>query len=153
MGHLRCAEPPWTTWRRVREFHVDYAIENVDHDAHVRFFSEREVLVSLPPNEGSRTHKYNHCIVALASSAARCASERAEWWPLGDGRWSVEDTVLSTKATQLIDVTRGKSWTIDKDNEAVWWHPMMDACSPGKIMFRREDKANVRAGILTLADP
>jgi hypothetical protein len=152
-GHLQCAEPPWTTWRRVRDFHVDVAIDNVDGDAHIRFFSEREVLLSLPPNEGLRSHKYNHCIVALASSAARCASERAEWWPLGDGRWSIELAVISTKPTQLIDVTRGKSWATGKDTQAVWWQPKKDACKPGEIVLQREDKADVRAGRLTLPDP
>ena len=150
MGYLQCADLPWTTWRRVREFHVDYAISHVDDDVRVRFFSEREALVSLPPNEGSSMHRYNHCIVALASSAARCVSDRAEWWPLGDGRWSLEHTVLTKKAAQLIDVTGGKSWTIDKDTRAVWWRPKMDACLPNKVVLRRVDMADVNAGTLTL---
>jgi hypothetical protein len=136
----------------VHDFHVDVAIDNVDQDAHVRFFSEHEVLLSLPPNDGMRGRKFNHCVVALASSAARCTGDRAEWWPLGDGRWSVEITLVTRKPTQLIDVKRGKAWTIGEDTRAVWWEPRTDPCSPGKIVLQRADKADVRAGTLAFPD-
>jgi hypothetical protein len=61
--------------------------------------------------------------------------------------------VITKRPPELIDVVRGKSWSIGQDTHAVWWQPRTDACNPGKIVLQREDKAEVRAGTLAFPEP
>jgi hypothetical protein len=149
---LRCAESAWTGWRHVRDFSVDGPLDMIDLDAQVKFFSEREVLISLPSrNEPSNRIKYSHCIVALETAAARCTpNAHPAWYPLGDGRWVVEHTLISAAPPHLIDVVHGRSWAIGDDSQAVWWKPQPHARVPGTIVLKRLDMADVRAGTLIL---
>ena len=151
-GKLLCAESPWITWRYVRDFSVNGPLEVLDKDVQVRFFSNREVVVSLPPSkEPTQNEKYRHCLVSLDTATAQCApNARPEWFPLGDGRWLVEATAVSVAPARLSDVVRARSWAIGDDNNAFWWEPHHDSRAPGTLVFQREDKAEVRAGRVVL---
>jgi hypothetical protein len=155
-GRLLCAEPPWTVWRHVRDFSLNGPFDGFDEEARLRFFSEREVVVSLPPSKApTQNERYRHCIVSLDTATARCTpNSRPEWFPLGDGRWLVEATAVSVAPARLLDGVRSRSWLIGDDKNAVWWEPHHDSRAPGTLVFQREDKANVRAGSLVLpSDP
>jgi len=155
-GRLLCADSPWTTWRNLRDFSVDWPVDRVDEGVRVMFFSEREVVVSLPASKApTQNETYRHCIVSLDTAMARCTpTARPEWFPLGDGRWLVEATVVSSAPGHLIDIVHARSWAIGNNNSAVWWEPHRNSRDPGALVLQREDMADVRAGIVVLpADP
>jgi hypothetical protein len=152
---LHCAAPPWRTWRRVRDFEVTGPLDRFGSgSAHLHFFSDREVLVSLPSSKDvieGHAMTYEHCLVTLDSARARCTSApRPEWAPLGDGRWVIQAARVRLGVPRLIDVSRGRSWAIGTDTGAVWWGPARNAHDPAAIVLERLDKADVQAGTLAL---
>jgi len=153
---LLCADSPWTTWRNLRDFSVDWPFDRFDEGVGVMFFSEREVVVSLPASkEPTQNETYHHCIVSPDTAMARCTpTARPEWFPLGDGRWLVEATVVSSAPGHLVDIVQARSWAIGNNTSAVWWEPHRNSRDPGALVLQREYVADVRAGTVFLpADP